>query len=147
MRSTDSSSDSRSSCCLLEGELGSTAAARYTSIEPGKDPAVACFYNSALESYSFSQLGALARIPIPSLRIAILAVGTRGDIQPFILIGKKLRQEGHRVRLASHECFREIITSSNLEFYPLGGDPVKLSEYMYVFFLYSRIDLSELILK
>ena len=69
---------------------------------------------------------------MPRLSIVILAVGTRGDVEPFVLLGKKLLEDGHRVRLATHECFRSYITSTqrNLEFYPLGGDPVRLSEYM-----------------
>eukprot|EP00602_Paraphysomonas_sp_CaronLab_P008597 CAMPEP_0185034326 /NCGR_PEP_ID=MMETSP1103-20130426/24086_1 /TAXON_ID=36769 /ORGANISM="Paraphysomonas bandaiensis, Strain Caron Lab Isolate" /LENGTH=1441 /DNA_ID=CAMNT_0027570941 /DNA_START=187 /DNA_END=4512 /DNA_ORIENTATION=+ len=73
------------------------------------------------------------QIPVPRLRIVIMAVGTRGDVQPFALLGQKLRADGHRVRLATHACFREYVTSfggGGLEFYPLGGDPVKLSEFM-----------------
>ncbi len=30
-------------------------------------------------------------------------VGTRGDVQPFIGIGLRLKEFGHRVRLASHK--------------------------------------------
>ena len=29
--------------------------------------------------------------------------GTRGDVQPFIGIGLKLKEYGHRVRIASHK--------------------------------------------
>lgn len=41
--------------------------------------------------------------------------------------------DGHRVRLATHACFRDFVVSydgGGLEFYPLAGDPVKLSEFM-----------------
>jgi UDP:flavonoid glycosyltransferase YjiC (YdhE family) len=51
-------------------------------------------------------------------------------VQPFILIGKRLLEMGHRVRLATHACYRDFVTSNQLEFYPLSGDPQKLSEYM-----------------
>ena len=34
------------------------------------------------------------------------------------------------VRLATHECFSQSVLSKNLEFYPLAGDPMKLSEHM-----------------
>ncbi|CAI5536593.1 unnamed protein product [Closterium sp. Naga37s-1] len=37
---------------------------------------------------------------------------------------------GHRVRLASHSNYREFVTAGGLEFYPLGGDPKVLAEYM-----------------
>lgn len=57
-------------------------------------------------------------------------VGTRGDVQPFIALGMGLEKAGHRVRLASHANFREFVASFGLEFYPLGGDPKVLSQYV-----------------
>ncbi|XP_071937659.1 sterol 3-beta-glucosyltransferase UGT80A2 isoform X3 [Coffea arabica] len=60
----------------------------------------------------------------------MLIVGTRGDVQPFIAIGKKLQDYGHRVRLATHSNFKEFVLTSGLEFYPLGGDPKVLAGYM-----------------
>ncbi|KAK3415903.1 hypothetical protein EUGRSUZ_H01372 [Eucalyptus grandis] len=60
----------------------------------------------------------------------MLIVGTRGDIQPFVAIGKRLQEHGHRVRLATHSNFREFVLTAGLEFYPLGGDPKVLAWYM-----------------
>jgi hypothetical protein len=54
----------------------------------------------------------------------------RGDVQPFIKIGTILKSDGHHVRLATHAFFREFVLSNGLEFYPLAGDPQKLSEFM-----------------
>lgn len=34
------------------------------------------------------------------LHIALLVCGTRGDVQPFIFIGRRLQQDGHRVKIA-----------------------------------------------
>ncbi|KAJ7517313.1 hypothetical protein O6H91_21G018300 [Diphasiastrum complanatum] len=67
---------------------------------------------------------------IPPLQIVMLIVGTRGDVQPFIAIGKHLQDFGHRVRLATHSNFREFVMTSGLEYYPLGGDPKILAGYM-----------------
>ncbi|XP_012085157.1 sterol 3-beta-glucosyltransferase UGT80A2 isoform X2 [Jatropha curcas] len=67
---------------------------------------------------------------IPPLQIVMLIVGTRGDVQPFIAIGKKLQDYGHRVRLATHSNFKEFVLTAGLEFYPLGGDPKVLAGYM-----------------
>lgn len=67
---------------------------------------------------------------IPPLQIVILIVGTRGDVQPFIAIGKRLQYYGHRVRLATHANFKDFVLTAGLEFYPLGGDPVVLAGYM-----------------
>jgi hypothetical protein len=38
----------------------------------------------------------------PVMRICIMIVGTRGDVQPFLAIAQRLQQDGHRVRLATH---------------------------------------------
>lgn len=67
---------------------------------------------------------------IPPLQIVMLIVGTRGDVQPFVAIGKRLQDYGHRVRLATHSNFKEFVLTSGLEFYPLGGDPKVLAGYM-----------------
>eukprot|EP00899_Mesostigma_viride_P020931 jgi/Mesvir1/2883/Mv13959-RA.2 len=69
-------------------------------------------------------------VPVPPLNIVILIVGTRGDVQPFIAIGNGLKNYGHRVRLASHANYRDFVTENGLEFFPLGGDPKILAEYM-----------------
>lgn len=67
---------------------------------------------------------------IPPMQIVMLIVGTRGDVQPFVAIGKQLQDYGHRVRLATHSNFKEFVLTSGLEFYPLGGDPKVLAGYM-----------------
>lgn len=54
----------------------------------------------------------------------------RGDMQPFVQLGLRLQRDGHRVRLATHACFRDYVQGKGLEFYPLAGDPLKLSEFM-----------------
>lgn len=69
---------------------------------------------------------------IPPLQIVMLIVGTRGDVQPFIAIGKRLQDYGHRVRLATHSNFKDFVLTAGLEFYPLGGDPKVLAGCMYL---------------
>ncbi|RCV10464.1 hypothetical protein SETIT_2G114500v2 [Setaria italica] len=66
----------------------------------------------------------------PPMQIVMLIVGTRGDVQPFIAIGKRLQDYGHRVRLATHANFKDFVMTTGLEFYPLGGDPKVLAGYM-----------------
>jgi UDP:flavonoid glycosyltransferase YjiC (YdhE family) len=61
-----------------------------------------------------------------SLNIVIQVVGSRGDVQPFVALGNELQRNGHRVRLATHDTFKSFVTSANLEFYPIGGDPEAL---------------------
>jgi len=66
----------------------------------------------------------------PRMSIVIMIVGTRGDVQPFLALGSALKAYGHRVRLATHETYRQWVLSYGLEFFPLGGDPKVLSEYI-----------------
>ncbi|KAF6163387.1 hypothetical protein GIB67_029236 [Kingdonia uniflora] len=84
---------------------------------------------------------------VPKMRIAILVVGTRGDVQPFLAMAKRLqaclerptkanlnlvatKEFGHSVRLATHFNFRTFVKSAGIDFYPLGGDPRVLAGYM-----------------
>ncbi|KAJ5157729.1 uncharacterized protein N7482_008829 [Penicillium canariense] len=64
------------------------------------------------------------------LNIVIQVIGSRGDIQPFLALGKELKAHGHRVRLATHLAFREFILDGGLEFFNIGGDPAELMAFM-----------------
>lgn len=55
------------------------------------------------------------------MHIVIATVGTRGDAQPYVALGKVLLARGHRVTLATHEDHRELAESNGLAFRPVGG--------------------------
>ena len=69
---------------------------------------------------------------LPRLNIVIMVIGSRGDIQPFIKLGRNLKeQHGHRVRVATHPTFREFVEKDyGLEFFSVGGDPSELMSFM-----------------
>jgi UDP:flavonoid glycosyltransferase YjiC (YdhE family) len=56
------------------------------------------------------------------MRIVIIAPGSRGDVQPYIALGKGLQNAGHDVRLVSHSNFESLITSYGLEFWSFGNN-------------------------
>ena len=56
------------------------------------------------------------------MRIVIIAPGTRGDVQPYIALGKGLQSAGHTIRLVSHSNFESLVTSYGLEFWSFGND-------------------------
>ena len=56
------------------------------------------------------------------MKITIFAAGSRGDIQPCVVLGKGLQQAGYRVRLAAPENFASFIQEHGVDFYPLRGD-------------------------
>ncbi|KAK5188736.1 hypothetical protein LTR72_011683 [Exophiala xenobiotica] len=65
------------------------------------------------------------------LNIVIQIVGSRGDIQPFIALGKHLKhQYGHRVRIATHLSFKSFVEEHDLEFFNIGGDAAELMAFM-----------------
>jgi len=71
-----------------------------------------------------------SKLRVPKLNVVIMIVGTQGDVKPFVHLGQQLKNtHGHRVRLATHEKFRDTVRRGGLEFYPLGGDPEKLASY------------------
>ncbi|QSZ35887.1 hypothetical protein DSL72_007009 [Monilinia vaccinii-corymbosi] len=70
-------------------------------------------------------------IPIPRLNIVVMVIGSRGDIQPFLKLGKNLKEYGHRVRIATHPAFRDFVQNdSGLAFFSVGGDPAELMAFM-----------------
>lgn len=70
--------------------------------------------------------------PPPRLNIVIMVIGSRGDIQPFLKIGKLLKENhGHRVRIATHPAFKDFVErDTGLEFFSVGGDPAELMAFM-----------------
>ena len=54
-------------------------------------------------------------------RIALVAAGSRGDVQPLVALGHGLRRSGYRVRIVALETFREL--AAGLEFVGVPVDP------------------------
>ncbi|KAF2732692.1 UDP-Glycosyltransferase/glycogen phosphorylase [Polyplosphaeria fusca] len=75
--------------------------------------------------------GAPGREPPPPLNVVIHVVGSRGDVQPFVALGKVLKETyKHRVRLATHGTFKDFVIENGLEFFSIGGDPAELMAFM-----------------
>lgn len=55
------------------------------------------------------------------MKIILTAIGTQGDIEPFLAIGKILKEKGHQVICAFSEQFRELTERNELEFASLGS--------------------------
>ncbi|MDB9529121.1 glycosyltransferase [Oscillatoria sp. CS-180] len=62
------------------------------------------------------------------MKINILTIGSRGDVQPYLALGVGLQRAGHWVQLTTHEIFRELITRYGLDFFPIGGNPQALTQ-------------------
>jgi sterol 3beta-glucosyltransferase len=57
------------------------------------------------------------------MKIVINTFGTRGDIQPYIALGKGLQQAGHTISIFSFKIYESFVTEHGLDFYPLDIDP------------------------
>ena len=57
-----------------------------------------------------------------SMRIAVLAFGTRGDIQPLIVLGDELQRRGHSVAMTLNEDLVEWAGRSGIEIVPIQHD-------------------------
>ncbi|MGD9900762.1 MAG: glycosyltransferase, partial [Calditrichaceae bacterium] len=60
------------------------------------------------------------------MKIILISVGTRGDMEPFMAIGEILKEKGHRVICAFPEQFRNLAQDSALEFASLGTKFIKM---------------------
>ena len=56
------------------------------------------------------------------MHITILALGSRGDVQPYAALGGGLRSAGHQVRFITFESFASFASDNKLDFHPIHGD-------------------------
>jgi sterol 3beta-glucosyltransferase len=62
------------------------------------------------------------------MRILLLTIGTRGDVQPFIALGERLKQNGHDVALCTSSSFSSFVERQGLEYRYLNNDFVELAQ-------------------
>lgn len=56
------------------------------------------------------------------MKIALLTLGTRGDVQPFTVLGNALKKRGHQVSISSAANFASFVGSYDLDFIPVDAD-------------------------
>lgn len=54
--------------------------------------------------------------------IAIIAIGSHGDVAPLTGVGARLQRAGHRVIVVAYQAFAELVTGCGLEFRGLADD-------------------------
>lgn len=101
-----------------------------------------CTYEDALKAEANVEMppviidGNLASVlpglvtPQSKMLFTLLTIGSRGDVQPYISLGKALIEEGHRVRIATHSEFKDWIEGYGIEFKEVAGDPSELMKIM-----------------
>ena len=56
------------------------------------------------------------------MHITFIALGSTGDVLPYIALGQGLHDAGHQIRFATFENFAELVTERDLEYFRIHGD-------------------------
>lgn len=56
------------------------------------------------------------------MRVTILALGSRGDVQPYIALGRGLCRVGHTVRIAANANYATFVGEHGLDYASMGGN-------------------------
>lgn len=56
------------------------------------------------------------------MKIAISTIGTRGDVQPYAILGQALASRGHEVTLSTAKNFKSLVESYGINFHPINVD-------------------------
>jgi UDP:flavonoid glycosyltransferase YjiC (YdhE family) len=62
------------------------------------------------------------------MRIDILALGSRGDVQPYVALGLGLRSAGHHVRLVTLGGFTSFVRAHGLDHVEIGARPQEIMD-------------------
>jgi UDP:flavonoid glycosyltransferase YjiC (YdhE family) len=62
------------------------------------------------------------------MRITVVAVGTRGDVQPLVALAKGLHGAGHTVCVATTLEFETLVREQALNFFKLSGSPTQMMQ-------------------
>jgi len=57
------------------------------------------------------------------MHITMVAIGSLGDVQPYIALGLGLKRAGYQVRIAAFGVFDQLVRKHGLEFAAIEGDP------------------------
>lgn len=55
------------------------------------------------------------------MHLIIATTGTRGNVQPYLAVGKELKKRGNRITVATHEDYRTLVESHGLGFRSVCG--------------------------
>ncbi len=64
------------------------------------------------------------------MKLTLIAIGSRGDVQPIVALGRGLLDAGYTVRMVTLESFGPMVRGQGLEFFPVEGDAQALTNEM-----------------
>ncbi len=60
------------------------------------------------------------------MKIAMLTLGSRGDVEPYAVLGQALAKRGHDVTLSTTKPFEDLVKTYGINFKPIDADYQKL---------------------
>lgn len=61
------------------------------------------------------------------MKVCFFTLGTRGDVQPYVALGKELIREGHKAVICVGESFRQLVESNGIGFVPTTSDLMSIA--------------------
>jgi len=55
------------------------------------------------------------------MKVTIIGAGSRGDVQPYVALGKGLKDAGHSVCVLATQDFQGLVDAYCLKFFDMGG--------------------------
>jgi sterol 3beta-glucosyltransferase len=62
------------------------------------------------------------------MRLTLVAVGSRGDVQPYVALGLGLQRAGFEVQFCADRLFEGLVTSTGLSYSPITAAPVDMMQ-------------------
>jgi sterol 3beta-glucosyltransferase len=62
------------------------------------------------------------------MHLSIAAVGSRGDVQPYVALGLGLQKAGYQVQICADSLFENLVTSKGLSYAPVTAAPVDMMQ-------------------
>ena len=56
------------------------------------------------------------------MRVCIMTSGSRGDVQPYVALGKELIKKGHTAVICTGGSFKQFIEENGVEFQETASD-------------------------
>lgn len=62
-------------------------------------------------------------------KVLFVCIGTRGDVQPFIHLGKEMKLRGHEVAVCALEPYGKLVCSQDITFYSAGRENLEDTQF------------------
>jgi sterol 3beta-glucosyltransferase len=62
------------------------------------------------------------------MHYGIVAIGSRGDVQPYVVLALGLMERGHSTTIMAHENFKDFVEGYGISFHPLNGSVEELMQ-------------------